>query len=34
LTLYKLDAILDGDLDEIIETLITTDQAEQLKQVE
>ncbi len=31
LTLYKLDAILDGDLDEIIDALITADQAERLK---
>lgn len=33
LTLYKLDAFLDGDLDELIETLITVDQSEKLKQV-
>ena len=32
LTLHKLDAIIDGDLDEIMDTLITTDQAEKLKQ--
>ncbi len=31
LTLYKIDAIMDGDLNEIIDTLITTDQAEKLK---
>ena len=31
LTLYKLDAILDGDLDEIIDGLITQDQAEKMK---
>ena len=31
LTLHKLDAIIDGDLDEIMDTLITTDQAEKLK---
>ncbi len=31
LTLYKLDAVLDGDLDEIMDALITTDQAEKLK---
>jgi peptide chain release factor 1 len=30
LTLYKIEAILDGDLDEIIDALITTDQAEKL----
>lgn len=31
LTLYKLDSILDGDLDEIIDGLITSDQAEKMK---
>jgi len=30
LTLYKLDQVLDGDLDEIIDALITTDQSEKL----
>ena len=30
-TLYKLDAFLDGDMDEIIDGLITTDQAEKMK---
>lgn len=30
LTLYKIDEILDGDLDEIIDALITADQAEKL----
>lgn len=30
-TLYKLDYILDGDLDEIIDGLITNDQAEKMK---
>lgn len=34
LTLHKLDFILDGDLDEIINTLVTADQAEKLKQVD
>jgi peptide chain release factor 1 len=34
LTLYKLDAILDGNLDEIIDALITARQIEQLKMVE
>ncbi|MGI6226460.1 MAG: peptide chain release factor 1 [Peptococcales bacterium] len=34
LTLHKLDQILLGQIDEIIEALITTDQAEKLKQVE
>ena len=31
LTLYKLDAVMDGDLDEIINALATADQAEKLK---
>ena len=31
LTLYKLDGILDGDIDEIIDALITSDQAEKMK---
>ena len=31
LTLYKIDAILDGDLDELIDALVTADQAEKLK---
>ena len=31
LTLYKLDAILNGDLDEIIDSLITADTAEKMK---
>ena len=31
LTLYKIDAIMDGDLDEIIDALITADRAEKLK---
>jgi peptide chain release factor 1 len=30
LTLYKIDDILDGDIDEIIDALVTTDQAERL----
>jgi len=34
LTLHKLDQILLGEIDEIIDALITTDQAEKLKQVE
>lgn len=33
LTLYKLDYIMDGDLDEIIDSLITFEQTEKLKQV-
>lgn len=31
LTLYKLDSILDGDIDEIVDALITSDQAEKMK---
>jgi len=31
LTLHKLEAILDGDIDEIIDALITNDQSEKLK---
>ena len=31
LTLYKLDGVMDGDLDEIIDGLITADQAERLR---
>ena len=34
LTLYKLDQILDGELQEIIDALITTDQAEKLKELQ
>lgn len=33
LTLHKLDFVLNGELDEIIQALVTTAQAEQLKQV-
>ena len=33
LTLYKIDAILDGELDEIIDALILREQAEKLKQL-
>lgn len=32
LTLHRLDAVIDGDLDEIMDTLITTEQAEKLKE--
>ena len=32
LTLYKLDLVMNGDLDEIIEALITADQVEKLKE--
>ena len=31
LTLYKLDAIMDGDIEELIDNLITSDQAEKMK---
>lgn len=31
ITLYKIDAVMDGDLDEIINALATADQAEKLK---
>ncbi len=34
LTLHKLDQIMDGDLDELIDALVTTDQAERLKAME
>ena len=33
LTVYKLENFLDGDIDEMLDSLITTDQAEKLKQV-
>ncbi len=33
-TVHKLEAVLDGDLDEIIEQLVLADQAEKLKQLE
>ena len=32
LTVYKIDAVMDGDLDEIIDGLVTADQAEKLRQ--
>lgn len=34
LTLYKLDAVMDGDLDEITEALMASNQADQLKSME
>ncbi|MFO7819188.1 MAG: peptide chain release factor 1 [Halanaerobacter sp.] len=34
LTTHQLEAILDGELDELIEALVTADQVEKLKQVE
>ena len=33
LTLYKIDAIMDGDLDEIIDGLILAEQAEKLQEL-
>jgi peptide chain release factor 1 len=32
--LHKLDAVMDGQLDEILNGLITADQAERMKQVD
>ena len=34
LTLYKIDAIMNGDIDEIIDALVTADQAEKLRMSE
>ena len=34
LTVYKIDAVMDGALDEIIDALATADQAEKLKNVQ
>ena len=34
LTLYKINNFIDGDLDEMIDALITTDQAEKMAQVD
>ena len=31
LTLYKIEAIMNGDLDELLDALITADQAEKMK---
>jgi len=31
LTLYQLDNVMDGDLEEVINALVTADQAERLK---
>ena len=31
LTLYKIDSIMDGALDELIDALVTADQAEKLQ---
>ena len=33
LTLYRLDSFLDGDIDEIVDALIATDQAEKMKAI-
>ena len=33
LTLYQIDAILDGDLDEVIDALAMAEQAEKLKEL-
>ena len=33
-TMYKLDSFLDGDMDEIIDALITEEQAEKMKNVQ
>ncbi|AZV55298.1 MULTISPECIES: peptide chain release factor 1 [Clostridium] len=33
LTLYKLDSFLDGNIDEVIDALITADQAEKMKEM-
>ena len=33
LTLYKLENFLNGDIDEILDALITTDQAEKLQSI-
>ncbi|GAB6086230.1 peptide chain release factor 1 [Alkaliphilus crotonatoxidans] len=34
MTIYKLDAFLDGEIEEMLDALITSDQAEKLKQVQ
>ena len=34
LTLYKIDAVMDGALDEFIDALATADQAEKLKKAQ
>lgn len=34
MTLYKINSFIDGDLDEMIDALITTDQAEKMAQVD
>ena len=32
LTLYKIDAVMDGDLDELIDALVTADQAQRMQE--
>lgn len=34
LTLYKIDAVMNGDLDELVDALVTADQAERLRRSE
>ena len=34
LTLYKLENVMNGDLDEIIDGLVTADQAQRLRETE
>ena len=34
LSLYKIDAVMDGDLDELIDALVTADQADRLRRNE
>ena len=34
LSLYKIDAIMDGNLDELIDALVTADQADRLRRNE
>ena len=34
MTLYRLDAIMDGDIDELTQQLVASDQAEHLKSME
>jgi peptide chain release factor 1 len=31
MTIYKLDSFLDGEIDDIVDALITSDQAEKMK---
>ncbi|MBP0979981.1 MAG: peptide chain release factor 1, partial [Oscillospiraceae bacterium] len=34
LTIYRLEQVLNGDIDEVIDALVTADQAEKLKSAE